>query len=289
MGEALPETVFLSFHGVRGSTPCSSPALYRYGGNTSCVSLHSTGHVPVVFDLGTGLRLWGCDLVGESDLEIHALVSHMHWDHIQGVPFFLPLHRPDTTMHIYGPGHIDETMGAAFDRFMAPPFFPIHFGDLPSTIDFRDDDGTEFMIDEAVVRSAVVPHTGLTYGYRVTLGGVSVAYVPDHQEPVGDPSHVDPAVLDLCADVDVLIHDAQFVATEFGSRPDWGHCTIDYAVEVAAQSRARTLVLFHHDPAHDDDMLDRMRSDVIHRAHSRGIETVVTAAEGMKLVVGPGI
>jgi len=289
MGESSRETVSLVFHGVRGSTPCSSPALARFGGNTSCVSLHSTGHVPIVFDLGTGLRLWGCDMADEPDLEIHALVSHMHWDHIQGVPFFLPLHRDDTTMHIYGPGHVHETMGTAFDRFMAPPFFPIRFNELPATMRFHHDDGTEFMIGDAVVRSAPVPHTGLTHGYRVDIGGVSVAYVPDHQEPVDDPSWVDPAVLDLCADVDVLIHDAQFTADEFGPRSHWGHCTIDYAVEVAAQCRARTLVLFHHDPAHEDDLLDQMRCDILEQALSRGVGSVLTAAEGMKLVVEPNI
>ncbi len=279
----------LSFHGVRGSTPCSSPELARFGGNTSCVSIHCDGHVPIVFDLGTGLRPWGSDLAEEPDLEIHALVSHLHWDHIQGLPFFLPLHRPDTTMHVYGPGHLDETMGAAFDRFMAPPFFPIHFDDLLSTIEFHHDDGAEFMIGDAVVRSAPVPHTGLTHGYRVTFGGVSIAYVPDHQQPLDDPTWVAPQVLDLCSDVDVLIHDAQFTASEFGPRSNWGHCTIDYALEVAAQSRVRKLVLFHHDPAHDDDLLDQMRNDILDRAYSRGIESVVTAAEGMKLMVEPRI
>ncbi len=286
MGEYQREPVVLTFHGVRGSTPCSCATLARYGGNTSCVSVQSPGHDPIVFDLGTGLRQWGHDIADESDACIHALVSHMHWDHIQGLPFFLPLHRPDTTLHVYGPGHLDETMGAAFDRFMAPPFFPIHFDQLPSTIEFHHETAREFSIGEATIRTSPVPHPGPTLGYRVTLEGASVAYVPDHQEPIGQPDYVDPAVLDLCADVDVLIHDAQFTAEELAPRADWGHCTIDYAVEVAAQCRAGTLVLFHHDPFHDDDQLDFMRDQVIERAAARGVHTVIAAAEGMKLTVG---
>ncbi len=279
------DDVWLSFHGVRGSTPCSCPELARFGGNTSCVSLHCGDHVPIVFDLGTGLRLWGADIVDEPGLEIHALVSHMHWDHVQGLPFFLPLHKSDTRMHVYGPGHLDETMSTAFDRFMAPPFFPIHFTDLPSEIVFHHDDGTRFEIGDAVVRSAPVPHTGLTHGYRVTIGGITVVYIPDHQQPVDDSTRVDPKVLDLCAGADVLIHDAQFTADEFPDRSSWGHCTIDYAVEVAAQAGVRDLVLFHHDPSHSDDQLDQMREDIVDVAKSRGIESVITAGEGMKHIV----
>ena len=283
------DDVYLSFHGVRGSTPCSCPELSRFGGNTSCVSLHCGDELPIVFDLGTGLRLWGADIADEPNLEIHALVSHMHWDHVQGLPFFLPLHRPDTRMHIHGPGYLDETMSAAFDRFMAPPFFPIHFADLPSAIEFHHHAGTEFTIGGATVQSGPVPHTGLTYGYRVTIAGVSVAYIPDHQQPVDDPTKVDPSVLDLCRGADVLIHDAQFTDEEFPSRSTWGHCTIGYAVEVAAQAGVRNLVLFHHDPSHHDDQLDQMRESVLAEATSRGIESVITAAEGMKLLVDRAI
>jgi len=287
--ETYREDVYLSFHGVRGSTPCSCPELAKFGGNTSCVSLHCGDEMPIVFDLGTGLRLWGDDLADQPDLEIHALVSHMHWDHVQGLPFFPPLHRADTKMHIHGPGHLDETMCAAFDRFMAPPFFPIRFAELPSSIDFHHDDGVGFAIGGAVVRSAPVPHTGLTHGYRVAIGGVTVVYVPDHQQPVDDPTFVDSQVLELCAGADVLIHDAQFTDDEFLARPNWGHCTIGYAVEVAAQAGVRNLVLFHHDPSHHDDQLDQMRDSIIDEATARGIESVITAAEGMKLRVARAI
>ena len=275
----------MSFHGVRGSTPCSCPTLQRYGGNTSCVSIETEGRSPIVFDLGTGLRQWGHRLADAAGLTLHALVSHMHWDHVQGLPFFTPLHRPDTTMHVYGPGEGDDTMGDAFSRFMAPPFFPIRSHELASTIEFHDVADHDFAIDDADVMVRPVPHTGYTNGYRVTRSGVSVAYVPDHQEPVGRPGHVDDAVLELCDEVDVLIHDAQFRVDEFDAKADWGHCTVDYAIEVAVQARARTLVLFHHDPGHDDDELDRVTEEAANRGLAGGLESVVAAAEGMKLTV----
>ncbi len=128
---------------------------------------------------------------------------------------------------------------------------------------------------------------GNTNGYRVTRQGVSVAYVPDHQEPVGEPEQVDDAVLELCDGVDVLIHDAQFRADEFHAKADWGHCTVDYAVEVALQAKARALVLFHHDPGHDDDEVDRMSAVAAERGLAGGLEDVIAAAEGMKLTVSP--
>ncbi len=289
MGEIGHDPVVVSFHGVRGSTPCSCSTLQRYGGNTSCVSVEQDGQVPIVFDLGTGLRQWGSALADRAGLELHALVTHLHWDHVQGLPFFVPLHRGDTTMHIYGPGEDDESMASAFSRFMAPPFFPICPSDLASTIEFHDITDGDLVIDDAEVMVRPVPHTGYTNGYRVTRSGASVAYVPDHQEPIGRPDEVDDAVLELCAGVDVLIHDAQFRADELGAKSDWGHCTVDYAVEVALQAEVRTLVLFHHDPGHDDTEVDRMTAAAAERGLAGGLESVVAAAEGMKLTLTPRI
>ncbi len=289
MGYVGRDPVVISFHGVRGSTPCSCPTLQRYGGNTSCVSVETEGRAPIVFDLGTGLRQWGRQLAQLAGLEIHALVTHLHWDHVQGLPFFLPLHREDATMHVYGPGDDAESMASAFSRFMTPPFFPIRPEELPSTINFHDVVDHDLQIDDAEVMVRPVPHTGYTNGYRVTRSGVSVAYVPDHQEPIGRPDQVDDAVLELCDGVDVLIHDAQFRPDELGDKSDWGHCTVEYAVEVALQAGARSLVLFHHDPSHDDDEVDRMAEAVVERGLAGGLESVMAAAEGMKLTVTPRI
>ena len=282
MGEPA---LVVSFHGVRGSTPCCRPELQRYGGNTSCVVLESPEGDPIVFDLGTGLRQWGIVLAGTECRTVHALVSHLHWDHVQGLPFFAPLHTPGTCLNVYGPGEATETMGEAFGRFMKPPFFPIEPHDLESDVVFHDVADTEFEIDDARIVVRDVPHTGTTNGYRVERGGASVAYVPDHQQPLDGSDVVAESVLELCRDVDILIHDAQFTPAEFALRADWGHCTIDYAIEVARQAGARSLVMFHHDPSHDDDVMDRLAAEAADRGAAAGIDTVIAAAEGMKLAI----
>ena len=283
MGEEM--TIDVSFHGVRGSTPCSCPTVQRYGGNTSCVSVEAAGHDPLVFDLGTGLRLWGRSMPHGDAMTVHALVTHLHWDHVQGLPFFAPLQSPQTTLHVYGPGDGEKTMGQTFAGLMSPPFFPIEVGDLPATVEFRDAHHDDFEIDGTKVMVRSVPHCGKTNGYRVTRNGVAVAYIPDHQEPLGRPDHVDPGVLELCRDADVLIHDAQFWADEFEAKSTWGHCTPEYAVEVAAQAGVRTLVLFHHDPGHTDEDLDEMTERIAAVAAGRGVASVVCATEGLKLSV----
>lgn len=279
------QTIDVSFHGVRGSTPCSCPTVQRYGGNTSCVSIEAAGHDPIVFDLGTGLRPWGRSMPHGDPMTVHALVTHLHWDHVQGLPFFTPLQSDNTAMHVYGPGDGGTSMAATFAAFMTPPFFPIEVGDLPARIEFHDAHHDDFSLDGTEVMVRPVPHCGKTNGYRVTRNGVTVAYIPDHQQPVGRPTHVDPAVLELCRDADVLIHDAQYWAHEFEAKATWGHCTPEYAVEVAAQAGVRTLALFHHDPAHTDEDLDEMTERVASIAACRGVPSVVCATEGLKLSV----
>lgn len=287
MGE-VKRRVVASFHGVRGSTPCSCQTLARYGGNTSCVSVEAEGQDPFVFDLGTGLRPWGCTMPDTTNLTLHALVTHLHWDHIQGLPFFAPLLRPDTTVHIYGPGKAGlgesgETMAEAFGRFMAPPFFPISTAELPSRVEFHDTHDDDFVINGAKVMVRPVPHVGPTNGYRIDVHGVSIAYVPDHQEPIDRPGHVDDAVLELCDGVDVLIHDAQLWADELQAKSHWGHCTPEYALEVARQAGAAKLVLFHHDPSHDDAALDEMTMRIGDAGAAVGVDSVLAATEGLQL------
>lgn len=276
----------ITFFGVRGSTPCASDSVKRYGGNTSCVAIERAGRDPILFDLGTGLRFFGVQRVHSEPFRGHALLSHLHWDHVQGIPFFTPLLCEGARLDVYGPPQDRLSLEEAVRCFVAPPYFPVGVDELPCQIEFHEIDGDAIGIDGAEVRSAQVPHIGPTLGFRVTVDGVSVAYVSDHQQPGPGARGVDQAVVDLCADVDLLIHDAQFDDLEFSMRSDWGHCTVDYAVEVAAQAGAKMLALFHHDPSHSDSHVDELLEGAAKLGTARGVSEVIAAHEGLSISFG---
>lgn len=241
------------------------------------------GFDPIVLDLGTGLRFWGDDIGATEPLRATALVSHLHWDHVQGLPFFPPIHRTSTSLHIVGPPQEDGSLADAFDHFLCPPVFPVTLSQLRGTITFEEAGPAPIELGAATVTCCDVPHVGPTIGYRIDAGGSSVAYVSDHQQPGCQSTQVADAVLELCSGVDLLIHDAQYTDPEFAERFDWGHCTVDYAVEVAAQAGAKRLALYHHDPSHDDDLVEELtrRADVASSVR-HGAE-VFAAAEGLVL------
>lgn len=270
----------VTFYGVRGSTPCSCDGNRRYGGNTSCVVLRSPGHDPILLDLGTGLRFFGIDHDADTPLRAHALVTHLHWDHVQGLPFCPPLLSPGAELTVYGPADGTRSFGEAFDQLMAPPFFPVRAHELSGDIVFVTLPAGPHRIAGAEVTAALVPHTGETFGYRIERDGATVVYISDHQQPVDDPSHVAPAVLALCDGADLLIHDAQYTPDEFVVRSHWGHCTADYAVHVAAEAGVGALALFHHDPSRDDDGVDLVELAAAEAARERGLHHVFAAREG---------
>jgi phosphoribosyl 1,2-cyclic phosphodiesterase len=284
----MPGGVAVRFWGVRGSTPCEGPRYERYGGHSSCVSVEADGQAPVVFDLGTGLRSYGEQIAGEFNGSV--LLTHLHWDHVQGLPFFVPLHCPGSAVDVYGPRQEGGPLADVFAELMRPPFFPIRPRDLGGDLRFHDTGDDDFPVGHAKVRSRWVRHVGPTLGFRLELNGVSVAYIPDHG-PGCVPDHADDyvphEVLELCDGVDLLIHDAQHTVEEWGPKRDWGHCTIDYAVQVAREAGARKLALFHHDPAHGDDMIDDIRRDANDLASRIGAPEVVAAYEGLRVDIDP--
>jgi phosphoribosyl 1,2-cyclic phosphodiesterase len=263
----------LTFHGVRGSTPCHGHEIARYGGNTSCVSIAIPGHDPILFDLGTGLRYFGLTQPVDQPFRGTCLLSHLHWDHIQGLPFFKPFLRPGAQVSLYAPVQPgDLTVAEVFADTIRPPLFPIHFSMFPGMVDIHEVGDDDFTLDSDVkVLARLIPHVGHTVGYRVEWNGRSVVYMSDHQMPMDGSHSAWPGALELCDGADLLIHDAQYTPEEFAEKRDWGHCTPDYAVWLASQAGVKRLALFHHDPAHGDDELDAILEPVIECASNLGV------------------
>ena len=293
--------VHLTFYGVRGATPCEGARYRRYGGNTSCLALEAPGHEPFVFDLGTGLREYGDVVVEHHRAELEAnrlttpyrasvLLTHLHWDHIIGLPFFTPLFRPDAIVDVYGPRQEQGSLGEVFAGVMRPPYFPISPSDLGGNVEFHDVGDDAFALNGAQVRSRWVRHTDPCLGYRVEIGGVSVAYMSDHGPgcaPDDPDDFVPKEILELCSGADVLVHDAQHTLGEYEFKRHFGHSTVDYAVHVAREAGVRTLVLFHHCPTHDDDAIDQMFTHGCFLASKGSGPEVLAAHEGLVLTLAP--
>ncbi len=269
----------ITFHGVRGSSPNASKASHRYGGNTSSVTLEIPGQAPLLLDLGTGLAAFGREVPPREPFIGTALVTHLHFDHILGLPFFEPFNRPGSRLEIYGPRQATGGLAGAFADLIRPPYFPVELKDLAGEIAYHEVSDDRFTVGAFDVLSRLVPHVGPTLGFRVEYDGAAVAYLSDHQAPSGPDTVVDGA-LELCAGVDLLVHDAQYTPSELRAKHDWGHSSVDYAVLVAREAGARRLALFHHDPAHGDDDIDRMLESVRPAAGAAGI-ALFAAAQGM--------
>jgi ribonuclease BN (tRNA processing enzyme) len=245
----------------------------------------------LILDLGTGLRALGDHLhtplqAAGVPLRATALLTHLHYDHVLGLPFFSPMRDPGAVLEVYGPSQQGGSLNDVLAGMVEPPFFPISMADFRGDLRCHDLEGAaDFAVGGIQVKARTVPHIGHTLGYRLEADGRCLAYISDHQAPV-DRRSVDKQVLELCDDADLLIHDAQYTDDEFVTMADWGHSTEAYAVHVARESGARRLSLFHHDPAHTDKQVDRMLS------HSRRIAgrdhqvEVHAAAEGSSVNLG---
>jgi ribonuclease BN (tRNA processing enzyme) len=248
------------------------------------------GDEPLIVDLGTGLRALGDVLLKEArsigaPLHATALLTHLHFDHILGLPFFGPLQDPGARLTLHGPAQPRGTLKDALNAAVQPPVFPVCMDEFRGelvTIDTRDED---FSIGSAKVMARLIPHSGVTLGYRIEAEGRSMAYLPDHQAPL-DRRTISDAVLELCHDVDLLVHDGQYTEDEFTTKAQWGHSTAAFAVHVAAEARVKKLMLSHHDPAHDDRELDRILTQARRLPEAKGIEDVSSAHESQSVDLG---
>ena len=285
------------FWGTRGSIATPGLGTARYGGNTSCVEVRSARGTLVIIDAGTGAYPLGRTLMssGTKNLRGHILISHTHWDHIQGIPFFAPLFAPGNVWDIYGPKGLDHSLRETLAGQMQHTYFPLTADQFGATVRYHDLLEGSFDIDDIKVSTHYLNHPALTLGYRLEADGAVVAYCCDHephssalasgqQDFVGqDLQHAE-----FVQDADLVIHDAQYTAAEYATKIGWGHSPTEYAVKVAQWADVRSLALTHHDPLRDDDALDRVVDGIKSnlRATGSGLN-VFAAAEGQTIEVTP--
>ncbi|MEP7003090.1 MAG: MBL fold metallo-hydrolase [Chloroflexota bacterium] len=271
----------IRFWGTRGSIPTPGQRTVRYGGNTACVELRDATDHLLVLDAGTGLRELGLKLNGTSPLTVDLFLSHLHWDHIQGIPFFRPAFDPASTLRLYGPTQhqpLRELLGLGMDD----PFFPVDLDGLPVHLEVHEvESGSRRVVGPYTVTATTIVHTAPALAYRIEADGKAIVYATDTEDAFsGKPN----PVIELARNADALIHDGQFLDEDF--KPGWGHSTVAKAIEIASLANAKRLVLYHHDPDRSDDALDRIGADAQQRADGLGKGLhVIVAREGLELAV----
>lgn len=276
--------VEIRFWGVRGSIATPGTDTAGVGGNTSCVEL-TCGERRVVLDAGTGLRPLGRRWLADGPVEATLLLSHLHWDHIQGLPFFVPLYLPTTRLTILGPGTPEAGLRESLARQMAAPHFPVRWDEVGSWIEYRTARpvARHDLGDGLVVRTTKLNHPGGSLAYRVEHGGRAVVYATDTEHY----SCIDPCLSQLARGADVLIYDAQYTPDEYAglagpSKVGWGHSTWEAAARAAIEAGVGQLVLFHHDPSRDDAGV----AEIERRARAV-FPATVAAREGLTLTLAP--
>jgi phosphoribosyl 1,2-cyclic phosphodiesterase len=289
--------VFVRFWGTRGSIPTPGHKTRRYGGNTSCVEIRS-GDVQLICDGGTGLRELGLDLAqrAQPKLSAHLFFSHMHWDHIQGFPFFVPAYAPESEIFVYdveaGRGRVEELLHGQ----MRSEYFPVSFADLGAKIRTRHFEQQVTRVGPFEVRCFEQAHPGKSFGYVFELGGKKIVYATDSEldllltnrdESAEDPERLrrlPPALLEVAEDADLLIADGQYTDAEYPKKVGWGHARANTVADWAHQARVKQCAVFHHDPLHTDELVDAKIGAASQRLSARGSSTLLFGArEGLEL------
>ena len=303
---APPTHLQLSFWGTRGSIPVSGLNYNRYGGNTSCVSLTSdSGHL-FIFDCGSGARELGNFLMSSQwspptnaepatkKVEGYIFLSHTHWDHIQGFPFFSPVFRSPNRFNIIGWSNCSQTLGSILAGQMEYNYFPVSMNDLPSKLSFYSIQHGEVYLDGARVVGRLLKHPTPSTAYRLELAGRTLVYATDHEPHLPPPlitntllgdDVINAHLVEMASGADLLIHDAQYSGIELAEKVGWGHSSVEVAVDTAIRAGVKRLVLYHHDPSHNDDDIDALLATALHRASVLKNDTlqILAAYDGLKL------
>ena len=287
----------LKFWGVRGSIPTPGPETIRYGGNTSCSELRHNGKL-FILDAGSGLRVLGNELL-KSGIPVTAsiFISHMHWDHIQGIPFFTPAFIPNNKFTFYGSEPAGKDLFTIIADQMDPTYFPIEMKEMGSTMNFKSLFEGKYKIEGIEVETIYVNHPGNALGYKFHLNNKTLVYISDNepfpkidendksnQIMLGEDSNQ--KLINFISNVDVLVHDAQYTQDEYEKKVTWGHSPVEYTVDIAMKAGVKKLVLFHHDPLHNDDMIDHMLNLARNHAQNNGSSMeILAASEGLTIEI----
>src|SRR5262245_13637999 len=302
--EAVPARIRL--WGVRGSIPVPGKSTVRYGGNTSCVEVRADGEI-IILDAGTGIRLLGLALdkeFGPRSMTLTLLISHTHWDHIQGLPFFSPAYNQKNLIRVLGYEGARAGLATILASQMETPFFPVSLRELPSHLAIEELREMEFQIGKVQVQSKFANHPGICVGYRLFTSSGSIAFFPDNEpyeqlklqlasrDGISEHEAQDFAaaerakMVDFLKNCDVAILDAQYTDEEYAKHIGWGHSSLSSVVSLALEADVRKLLLFHHDPSHDDQMIDKMAecARVLVRKSGKSLE-VEPAREDAKISI----